>query len=104
MFKALSCAAVLLSVPLTLLAQEAPQVEVFAGYSYLLASDSFSERVNQNGWNSSLLPISLDLLASWLISVTTTEPDRAFSPRSAAEEKGSRFFSAHNTRTEERPR
>lgn len=39
---------------LTLLAQEAPQVEVFAGYSYLRASDSLSEGVNQNGWDFSV--------------------------------------------------
>ena len=54
MLKALMCIAALSCVPLTLLAQEAPQVEVFAGYSYLLASDSFSQRVNQNGWNFSV--------------------------------------------------
>ena len=53
MLKALLCVAGLYCVPLTLLAQEAPQVEVFAGYSYLLASDSLSQRVNQNGWDLS---------------------------------------------------
>ena len=53
MLKALLCVAVLFCVPLALLAQEAPQVEVFAGYSYLLATDSLSQRVNQNGWDLS---------------------------------------------------
>lgn len=53
MLKTLLCVVVLSCVPLTLLAQEAPQVEVFAGYSYLLASDSLSQRVNQNGWDLS---------------------------------------------------
>jgi opacity protein-like surface antigen len=38
---------------LTLEAQQVPQVEVFGGYSYLRASDSLSERINQNGWDLS---------------------------------------------------
>ncbi len=44
----------LLCCPLTLLAQEVPRVEVFTGYSYLRASDSRSQRVNQNGWDLSV--------------------------------------------------
>ena len=54
MLKALLCIAVLSCVPLTLLAQETPRVEVFTGYSYLRASDSLSQRVNQNGWDLSV--------------------------------------------------
>ena len=53
MIKRLSCIVVLSCVPLTLRAQGAPQVEVFAGYSYLRAKDSLSQRVNQNGWDLS---------------------------------------------------
>jgi hypothetical protein len=45
---ALSCA------PLALLAQETPRVEVFTGYSYLRATDSHFQRVNQNGWDFSV--------------------------------------------------
>ncbi|MBZ5542812.1 MAG: hypothetical protein LAO07_03925 [Acidobacteriia bacterium] len=54
MLKALLCIAVLSCVPLTLPAQETPRVEVFTGYSYLRASDSLSQRVNQNGWDLSV--------------------------------------------------
>jgi hypothetical protein len=54
MLKALLCIAVLSCVPLTLLAQETPRVEVFTGYSYLRASNSLSQRVNQNGWDLSV--------------------------------------------------
>jgi opacity protein-like surface antigen len=54
MLKTLLRFAVLFCVPLALLAQEAPQVEVFAGYSYLRAHDSLSEGVNQNGWDFSV--------------------------------------------------
>jgi hypothetical protein len=45
---ALSCG------PLALLAQETRREEVFTGYSYLRASDSLSQRVNQNGWDFSV--------------------------------------------------
>jgi hypothetical protein len=54
MLKALLCVAVLSCVPLALLAQETPRVEVFTGYSYLRASDSHFQRVNQNGWDLSV--------------------------------------------------
>ena len=54
MLKALLCVAVLSCVPLALLAQETPQVEVFAGYSNLQARDSLSQKVNQNGWDLSV--------------------------------------------------
>jgi hypothetical protein len=54
MLKALLWTAALSCVPLTLLAQETPRVEVFTGYSYLRASDSHSQRVNQNGWDLSV--------------------------------------------------
>ncbi|MFB3923711.1 MAG: hypothetical protein ACE145_18455 [Terriglobia bacterium] len=54
MVKALFWAAVLLCIPWSLLAQDVPQVEVFTGYSYLRASDSHSQPVNQNGWDLSV--------------------------------------------------
>jgi len=54
MLKALLWIAVLPCVPLALLGQETPRVEVFTGYSYLRASDSLSQRVNQNGWDLSV--------------------------------------------------
>jgi len=54
MFKVLLCITALFCVPLTLLAQETPRLEVFTGYSYLRASDSHSQRVNQNGWDLSV--------------------------------------------------
>lgn len=54
MIKALFCIMVLSCAPLTLQAQETPRVEVFTGYSYLRASDSLSQRVNQNGWDLSV--------------------------------------------------
>jgi len=53
MLKTLLSIVVLSCFPLTLVAQEAPQVQVFAGYSYLRAHDSLSEGVNQNGWDVS---------------------------------------------------
>ncbi len=54
MFKALFSVALMFSGPLALLAQDVPRVEVFTGYSYLRASDSHSQRVNQNGWDLSV--------------------------------------------------
>ncbi len=54
MLKVLLCITVLPYIPLALLAQETPRVEVFTGYSYLRASDSRSQRVNQNGWDLSV--------------------------------------------------
>lgn len=53
MSKTLFCIVALNCIPLSLLAQGTPQVEVFAGYSYLRAKDSLSERINQNGWDVS---------------------------------------------------
>lgn len=53
MSKTLLCIAALSCAPLSLMAQEAPRVEVFTGYSYLRANDSLSERINQNGWDLS---------------------------------------------------
>jgi hypothetical protein len=54
MLKVPLCIAVLSCIPLALSAQETPRVEVFTGYSYLRASDSRSQRVNQNGWDVSV--------------------------------------------------
>jgi hypothetical protein len=54
MIKGLFCIMVLSCAPLALLAQETPRVEVFTGYSYMRASDSLSQRVNQNGWDFSV--------------------------------------------------
>lgn len=53
MLKTVLCIAVLSCFPLTLLAQNTPRAELFAGYSYLRASDVLSERINQNGWELS---------------------------------------------------
>lgn len=41
-------------VAIAMKAQETPRVEVFAGYSYLRASDSISNSVNQHGWDLSV--------------------------------------------------
>lgn len=54
MLKALLWIAVISCAAPALLAQEAPQIEVFAGYSYLRAHDSLSEGLNQNGWDLSV--------------------------------------------------
>jgi len=54
MLKPLLRIALLSLVATTLLAQETPRLEVFTGYSYLRASDSLSQRVNQNGWDFSV--------------------------------------------------
>lgn len=54
MIRTLLCIVVLSCSPLISLAQDVPQVEVFAGYSYLRASDSHFQRVNQNGWDLSV--------------------------------------------------
>jgi hypothetical protein len=53
MFKRLFCIVVFSCIPLALLAQDVPQVEVFAGYSYLRAHDSTSNGLNQDGWDVS---------------------------------------------------
>ena len=54
MLKALLCLALISCAAPALVAQETPRVEVFTGYSYLRASDSRSQRVNQNGWDVSV--------------------------------------------------
>jgi Outer membrane protein beta-barrel domain len=54
MFKALACLGLVCWLPLAARAQDAPQVEVFAGYSYLRAHDSLSEGLNQSGWEGSI--------------------------------------------------
>jgi len=42
-------------LPLAALAQDAPKVEVFGGYSYLHSKgDSSSDGINLNGWNASV--------------------------------------------------
>ena len=53
MLKGLLWMIVVSCFPLTLLAQNTPRAELFAGYSYLRASDVLSERINQKGWELS---------------------------------------------------
>jgi hypothetical protein len=77
MVKTLFSITILLCFPLTLLAQETPRVEVFTGYSYLRASDSHSQRVNQNGWDLSVaanFSKSISLVADFSNHYGTTTP------------------------------
>ena len=53
MVKRVFCFVALTCIPQMLVAQQAPQVELFAGYSYLRAHNYFSEGLNQQGWNVS---------------------------------------------------
>jgi hypothetical protein len=86
MIKALFCIMVVSCAPLTLLAQETPRVEVFTGYSYLRASDSQSQRVNQNGWDFSIaanFSKSFSLVADFSNHYGTTTAG-AFDPTTGA--------------------
>jgi opacity protein-like surface antigen len=49
----MSAALLLLTLPLGAYAQDAPKVEIFGGYSYLRADDSFDDGLDLHGWNAS---------------------------------------------------
>lgn len=49
----ISAALLLLAWPLNAPAQDAPKAEIFGGYSYLRADDSFDDGLDLHGWNAS---------------------------------------------------
>lgn len=85
LFKALFCLGLMYLLPLVARAQNAPQVAVFAGYSYLRAHDSLSQGLNQSGWEGSVayhLTQSFGVVADFSNHYGTNA--RVFSPLGAA--------------------